>query len=290
MSISAVVVGQLTSVAGSWRWSDQSAVELAGDVPLEAAADLLGGLALGGASGDVGLGGRAAGMRAVAMVCSARFRARSPPRLRRYRMVRPLLAGSGLAPPRAAIAASLRHRPGCENDTMAWAALTGPMPRRSINPGTRSSTMVCSWTRLVLSSRVAARRARARRRISACRTACSRLASRGGRRRARPARRCRRCSAARTLRLPPLRNAASLRRCLGGSGRPTPSPAAAGVRRGPQHRVSTAFAATRRPGRRTHPRGEPVRVCAPTRCTASTAAQRTSREPCLSVAPETSSP
>jgi hypothetical protein len=57
----------------------------------------------------------------------------------------PLLASSGLVPPRAANAASLRHRPGCENDTMAWAALTGPMPRRSINPGTMSLTMVCSW-------------------------------------------------------------------------------------------------------------------------------------------------
>ena len=49
--------------------------------------------------------------------------------------------------------------------------------------------MVCSWARLALSARAASRRASARRRISACRTACSRLASRGGRRRARPARR-----------------------------------------------------------------------------------------------------
>ena len=62
---------------------------------------------------------------------------------------------------------------------MAWAALTGPMPRRSISPGARSLTMVCSWARLALSARAASRRARARRRISACRTACSRLASRG---------------------------------------------------------------------------------------------------------------
>ena len=72
---------------------------------------------------------------------------------------------------------------------MAWAALTGPMPRRSVSPGTRSLTMACSWARLALSARAASRRASARRRISACRTACSRLASRGGRRRARPARR-----------------------------------------------------------------------------------------------------
>ena len=38
-------------------------------------------------------------IRVAAMVCSARFRARSPPRLSRCRTVRPLLAGSGLAPP-----------------------------------------------------------------------------------------------------------------------------------------------------------------------------------------------
>jgi len=32
-------------------------------------------------------------------------------------------------------AASLRQRPGWERDTMVWAALTEPMPRRSVNPG-----------------------------------------------------------------------------------------------------------------------------------------------------------
>src|SRR5215218_7665397 len=69
------------------------------------------------------------------MVCSARFRARSPPRLSRCRTVRPLLAGSGLAPPRAANAASLRQRPGWENDTMAWAALTGADAATLDQPG-----------------------------------------------------------------------------------------------------------------------------------------------------------
>ena len=43
-------------------------------------------------------------------------------------MVWPLLAGIGLVPPSAANAASLRQRPGWEKLTMAWAALTGPMP------------------------------------------------------------------------------------------------------------------------------------------------------------------
>src|SRR4051794_11317428 len=45
---------------GGGHGGSEGAVELAGDVPLEAASDLAGGLALGGAPGDVGLGGGAA--------------------------------------------------------------------------------------------------------------------------------------------------------------------------------------------------------------------------------------
>ena len=77
----------------------------------------------------------------VAMVWMARLRARSPPRLRRWRTVCPLLAGIGQVPEREANAASLRQRPGWENATMAWAAVTGPMPGRWVRPGARSSTM-----------------------------------------------------------------------------------------------------------------------------------------------------
>jgi pyruvate dehydrogenase E1 component beta subunit len=40
--------------------------------------------------------------------------------------VRPLLAGIGQVPARAANAASLRTLPGCDQATMVWAALTGP--------------------------------------------------------------------------------------------------------------------------------------------------------------------
>jgi hypothetical protein len=90
-------------------------------------------------------------------------------------------AGAGEGGERCVVAAST----GVGERHVAWAALTGPMPRRSINPGVMSLTMVCSWARLALSSRAAAVRASAGRRISACRTARSRLASRGGRRRAR---------------------------------------------------------------------------------------------------------
>ncbi|HYZ37921.1 MAG TPA: hypothetical protein VE673_14580 [Pseudonocardiaceae bacterium] len=36
------------------------------------------------------------------------------------------------------------QRPGWENDTMAWAALTGPIPGRVSGPGARSLTIVAS--------------------------------------------------------------------------------------------------------------------------------------------------
>ena len=45
-------------------------------------------------------------VRVAAMVWIARLSARSPPRLSRWRTVRPLLAGNGLAPASAANAAS----------------------------------------------------------------------------------------------------------------------------------------------------------------------------------------
>jgi hypothetical protein len=67
---------------------------------------------------------------------------------------------------------------------MAWAALTGPIPGRSVSPGTRSLMIVVNWARLALSARAAQRSATASRRISAWRTAWSRLAWAGRRRRA----------------------------------------------------------------------------------------------------------
>jgi hypothetical protein len=97
----------------------EGAVELAGDVALEAPLDLTAGLAFGCATGDVVLGGGQHRMRVMAMVWIALFRARSPPRLSRCRTVLPLLACNGLVPDSAANAASLRHRPGREKDTMA---------------------------------------------------------------------------------------------------------------------------------------------------------------------------
>ncbi len=88
------------------RRLSEGAVVLARDVALDAASDFAGTLAFGGAARDVGRCEGSCGCAFSAMVCKARFRARSPPRLSRWRMVRPLLAGSGLAPAKAAKAAS----------------------------------------------------------------------------------------------------------------------------------------------------------------------------------------
>jgi hypothetical protein len=103
----------LSGLGGGGHHGGQGAVELAGDVTLEAAPDLACGLALRGASCDVG-----AGLGAAAHPCEGDGVDRavqcpgSPPRLRRWRTVWPLLACSGLVPASAAKAASFRHRPG----------------------------------------------------------------------------------------------------------------------------------------------------------------------------------
>jgi hypothetical protein len=104
------------------------AVELAGDVSLETAADFSWGLALGGAPGDVGAGpcasaypGQRDGVDGAVQGPVAAAVEPVPDGLA-------ALAGIGLVPPRAANAASLRHRPGWEKLTMACAALTGPTP------------------------------------------------------------------------------------------------------------------------------------------------------------------
>jgi hypothetical protein len=99
----------------------EDAEEFAGDVALQAALDLAAGFALGSAACDVLPGCRAAPHAGQGDMWIALFRARSPPRLSRWRTVWPLLAGSGLVPDSAAKAASLRHRPGWENETMTWA-------------------------------------------------------------------------------------------------------------------------------------------------------------------------
>ena len=73
----------------------------------------------------------------MAMVWIALLNALSPPRLSRWRTVWPLLASSGLVPTRAANAASLRHRPEWEKETITCAAVIGPPPRRSVSQSGR---------------------------------------------------------------------------------------------------------------------------------------------------------
>ena len=123
-----------------------------GDVALQTAHDLLVGVAFSSAAGDVGLGGGAAahpgnGDGVDGPVESAIRTAVEPV------TDGPAAAGlTGLVPASAANTASSRHRPAWEKDTMAWVAVTGSVPRRSVSPGVRSLTMACGCARLVASA------------------------------------------------------------------------------------------------------------------------------------------
>jgi hypothetical protein len=104
------------------------AVELAGDVALEAAAGFACCLAFRGAPGDVGAG---AGAAADPADRDGADGAVQGPVAAAVEPVPDGAAAAGrnrLVPLSAANAASLRQRPGCEKLTMAWAALTGPTP------------------------------------------------------------------------------------------------------------------------------------------------------------------
>jgi hypothetical protein len=65
----------------------------------------------------------------------ARLSCRSPERFSRCRVTRPEEAGIGLAPARAANAASERSRPAYDQLTRTWAALIGPTPGSSSSHG-----------------------------------------------------------------------------------------------------------------------------------------------------------
>jgi hypothetical protein len=53
-----------------------------------------------------------------------------------------------------------------EKETTTWAALTGPMPGRAVNPGAICSTNSCSSRRLAFIALATSRTARVSRRIS----------------------------------------------------------------------------------------------------------------------------
>src|SRR6476469_1721806 len=98
----------------------QCAEEFTGDVALEAAADVAVAQALVPALLDVGVGACAvppAGQH-DGVQCPVQLPVTAA--VEAVPVGASLLAGSGLAPASAANAASSRHRPTCENDTMAW--------------------------------------------------------------------------------------------------------------------------------------------------------------------------
>jgi hypothetical protein len=66
--------------------------------------------------------------RLTAIVCSARFSCRSPPRSRRWRLLLPLEAGIGAAPASRANAAWEWIRPGCDQLIRSCAQVSGPIP------------------------------------------------------------------------------------------------------------------------------------------------------------------
>jgi hypothetical protein len=122
-------------------------------------------------------GWRAGDRVTVLFVCACGTCAACAARWRRWRTVRRLLAGSGAAPARAAKAASLRQRPRCDQDRVAWAAVTGPTPWRSSKPGAKRLTSAVSCLWVAANSRSASRIAIANRRASARRTGCSTVSS-----------------------------------------------------------------------------------------------------------------
>ena len=161
----------------------EGAVELAGDVALEDAADVAVGFAFGAAAGEVGMGAGAAahpgerdGVQGVVEV----------PVAAAVEAVADGFAaagGDGVDAGEGGEGGLLRQRPGWDQDTMVCAALTGPTPGRSSRPGARSVMMAASWSRLWVRSRWASRMAWASRRVSARRVACSRVSVPGPRRR-----------------------------------------------------------------------------------------------------------
>src|SRR4029453_15150931 len=68
------------------------------------------------------------------MTCRAWLRWRAPGRWSRTRMVWPLEAGMGAAPPSMAKAASLGQRPGWDQAHRTMAATIGPTPQRVLRP------------------------------------------------------------------------------------------------------------------------------------------------------------
>lgn len=92
----------------------ESPVELTREVALEAPSDLSVREAFGSSLVDYARVSTSWTIRVTVAMCKARLSLRSPPRLRRWRLVLPDEAGIGLTPARLDNAASSRTQPGCD--------------------------------------------------------------------------------------------------------------------------------------------------------------------------------
>jgi hypothetical protein len=106
----------------------QQPVQLAGDGPLQTAAELALAPAFGGPPSHIAPGRLVVALAEHDDGCRARFGWRSLPRFSRWRTTRPEEASIGAAPASMAKAASERSRPGCDQPISTCAAVTGPTP------------------------------------------------------------------------------------------------------------------------------------------------------------------
>lgn len=99
-------------------------------------------------------------MRTIAMRYNALFASRSPPRLRRCRLVLPDDAGTGQTPASFANAASERSRCGLSPAAVSsWAATVGPTPKSPTNAGAALAVRVASSSSASLTPGLDRRRA-----------------------------------------------------------------------------------------------------------------------------------
>jgi hypothetical protein len=131
----------------SVRWrACEVVVDLASDVVLEATHDVELEQALFGASLDIGPGRWVAAHADQSNPPKALLARRSPPRLSRWRSVRPEDAGMGAAPHRCAKAASERSRCGSSPAvTSSWPAVSTPTPGGATSVGATEVTSAWSW-------------------------------------------------------------------------------------------------------------------------------------------------
>ena len=149
---------------GCWGRVGEQVVDVAGDVPFQAAEDLWAGFSFCLSSGDIFFGGWVVTHPVGSDIGhSALFAWRLPPRLRRCRTVRPDDAGTGLGAYRAAKAVFVFIRPGLSPAvTSSAVALSGPTPEAVRRAGLvcAQRPRICLSTCVISVSRFWYRRAR----------------------------------------------------------------------------------------------------------------------------------